>query len=361
MGPASCLRPRAPRYAPSRFKVDALAGFVHAHAPSWYPKDTDPTEKSHLYEAEAAVLVSKHVVVRRLLDKEKDTMVPLAFANNARAGLFVNELMNYARTNREGSSARHLFVQAPKLSEADGRETTLIDESVYSRNRSFHLLFQSKFAKNRRLELDEASGKRFFRYWRPHPTVALLETMVTFVPPKTELFRRALIPESFGHTDAKSLRVRRAGPAVARDSEGKVQVIQQDPLLNYLGLCSSRRGARAVSSHTCTILCRDGPAVFDSYSVKRSLLPVQGLIPRFKPCVHGCRYGATCLLPAPELKIGRDRTCHPIVRCTMHRGSASILTAAVSNRQSMQYLPGSSRPPRRRCCPQQTDSEHVRR
>ena len=57
MGPASCLRPRAPRYAPSRFKVDALAGFVHAHAPSWYPKDTDPTEKSHLYEAEAAVLV----------------------------------------------------------------------------------------------------------------------------------------------------------------------------------------------------------------------------------------------------------------------------------------------------------------
>ena len=180
MGPASCLRPRAPRYAPSRFKVDALAGFMHAHAPSWYPKDTDPTEKSHLYEAEAAVLVSKHVVVRRLLDKEKDTMVPLPFANNARAGLFVNELMNYARTNREGSSARHLFVQAPKLSEADGRETTPIDESVYSRNRSFHLLFQSKFAKNRRLELDEASGKRFFRYWRPHPTVALLETMATF-------------------------------------------------------------------------------------------------------------------------------------------------------------------------------------
>ena len=97
---------------------------------------------------------SKHVVVHRLLDKEKDTMVPLAFANNAQAGLFVNELMNYARTNREGSSARHLFVQAPKSSEADGRETTLIDESVYSRNRSFRLLFQSKFAKNRRLELN---------------------------------------------------------------------------------------------------------------------------------------------------------------------------------------------------------------
>ena len=79
---------------------------------------------------------SKHVVVHRLLDKEKDTMVPLAFANNAQAGLFVNELMNYARTNREGSSARHLFVQAPKSSEADGREATLIDESVYSRNRA---------------------------------------------------------------------------------------------------------------------------------------------------------------------------------------------------------------------------------
>ena len=55
LGPASCLRPRAPD-APSRFKVDTLAGFVHTHAPSWYPKDTDPTEKNHLYEAEAAVL-----------------------------------------------------------------------------------------------------------------------------------------------------------------------------------------------------------------------------------------------------------------------------------------------------------------
>ena len=65
------------------------------------------------------------------------------------------------------------------------------------------------------------------------PLPALLETMVTFVPPKTELFRRAPIPEGFGHTDAKSLRVRRAGPAVVRDSEGKVEVIQQDPLLNY--------------------------------------------------------------------------------------------------------------------------------
>ena len=290
-------------------------------------------------------------------------MVPLAFANNAQAGLFVNELMNYARTNREGSSARHLFVQAPKSSEADGRETTLIDESVYSRNRSFRLLFQSKFAKNRRLELDEASGKRFFRYWRPHPTVALLETMVTFVPPKTELFRRALRGlRAHGCKILASSACRPGSRTRFRGQSSSHSAGSSPQLLGAnLGLRSSRRGARAVSSHTCTILCRDGPAVFDSYSVKRSLLPVQGLIPRFKPCVHGCRYGATCLLPAPELKIGRDRTCHPIVRCTMHRGSASILTAAVSNRQSMQYLPGSSRPPRRRCCPQQTDSEHVHR
>ena len=189
---------------------------------------------------------SKHVVVHRLLDKEKDTTVPLAFANNAQAGLFVNELVNYARANRECSSARHLFVQAPKLSD-DGRETTLIDESVYSRNRSFRLLFQSKFAKKRRLELDEASGKRFFDYWRPHPSRALLETMVTFVPPKTELFRHTLIPEGFGHMDAKSLRVRRAGPAVVRDSEGKVQVIQQDPLLNFL--VRTWDGVRAEEEH----------------------------------------------------------------------------------------------------------------
>ena len=173
---------------------------------------------------------SKHVLVQRLLDKDSK-QVFLAFANNAQAGLFVSELMNYARANREGSPAQHLFVNAPKSDAPDWRETTMIDESVYSRNRSFRLLFQSKFAKKRRLDLDEASGKRFFEQWRPHPSRAMLETMVTFVPPGTELFRHALIPEGFEHTDAKGTRVQRGsslGSVVGRS------VDQQDPLLNHL-------------------------------------------------------------------------------------------------------------------------------
>ena len=185
-----------------------------------------------MLESSTAQKFSKHVVVHGLL-QEDGSKVPLAFANNAQAGLLVSELMNYARAHREGSSSKHLFVESPKAETTDRRETAVIDESVYSRNRSFRLLFQSKFGKSRRLDLDKVSAARFFDRL-PHPSRALLETMVTFVPPKTEIFRHALIPEGFGHMDTQAKRVHRGGSVVVRGSDGKVSLALQDPLLNHL-------------------------------------------------------------------------------------------------------------------------------
>mmetsp|Transcript_39133 Transcript_39133/g.72945 ORF Transcript_39133/g.72945 Transcript_39133/m.72945 type:complete len:481 (+) Transcript_39133:47-1489(+) len=271
-----------------RFLVDTLVGFVVLHSPDAWPTDTSPL--GHYYEVilqdrpcwlyfdleysietnpelqpdvammafedtlssfcsqvlgmtldTSSILIlesstlkkfSKHVLVRRLLDAS-GASIDLAFANNAQIGLFVSELVHFARTHREDSSAKHLFVQPPKSDVPDWRETTMIDESVYSRNRSFRLLFQSKFGKDRRLDLDRSSALKVFENM-PHPSVALLQSMVTFVPRDTKMFVHAIIPEGFGHMDMKAARVQRGGSVVVRSPDGKVGVAQQDPLLNHL-------------------------------------------------------------------------------------------------------------------------------
>ena len=150
----------------------------------------------------------------------------LAFPNNAQAGLLVSSLVQYAALHRaDGGDA--LFVQAPKADDGQEREVCIIDESVYSRNRSFRLLFQSKFGKKRRLDLDAGSAKLAFGV-KPHPCFALLETMASFVPDGTELFEHALIPRGFAHMQAKASR-----SSVIRHKNGSVQA-ECDPLLNYL-------------------------------------------------------------------------------------------------------------------------------
>ena len=112
----------------------------------------DPTGIVEL-ESSTPQKFSKHVIVKRLGNGSQSR--PLAFANNAQAGLIVNHLVRYADSRKDSDKASEsLFLQSPSR---DGHVVSVIDESVYSRNRSFRLLFQSKYGKTRRLDLDPAS------------------------------------------------------------------------------------------------------------------------------------------------------------------------------------------------------------
>lgn len=194
----------------------------------------DPKNTLEL-ESSTETKFSRHVIVKALRapteGDEPDKTRALAFANNAQTGLLVNHLVKYADSHRgeRQSLSKYLFVQAPSKDEAEHRrEVCVIDESVYSRNRSFRLLFSSKFGKERRLDLDRR--EEIFG-GTPHPCIALVQTMASFVPDGTELFRHEIIPTDYGHSEAVC-RVR-CGSVVRRD-RGAMSSAHCDPLLKYL-------------------------------------------------------------------------------------------------------------------------------
>eukprot|EP00438_Fugacium_kawagutii_P014278 Skav215763 [mRNA] locus=scaffold106:359622:360713:- [translate_table: standard] len=200
----------------------------------------DPKSTLEL-ESSTSTKFSRHVIVKALRAAETqgepgDKRRALAFANNAQTGLLVNHLVKYADSHRgeRQSLSKYLFVQAPSQDEAEHRrEVCVIDESVYSRNRSFRLLFQSKFGKDRRLDLDHSRAEEIFG-GTPHPCIALVQTMASFVPEGTELFRHELIPTDYAHSEAIGCRVRCASGSVGRDPRGTMRSAHCDPLLNYL-------------------------------------------------------------------------------------------------------------------------------
>mmetsp|Transcript_124785 Transcript_124785/g.216406 ORF Transcript_124785/g.216406 Transcript_124785/m.216406 type:complete len:577 (+) Transcript_124785:88-1818(+) len=165
---------------------------------------------------------SKHVLVQRSSIPSsaphpagtRPTRI-FAFANNAQAGLLVNEFLAYANARRHvpGHPAAKLFVQAPpseKVPDAWMREVPLVDESVYSRNRCFRLLWQRKFGKQAVLQsnpdnLREALGRNEI------PPLQLLHTMASFIPKDTPIFKHALIPAGLRHEELKTKVVRVAG------------------------------------------------------------------------------------------------------------------------------------------------------
>eukprot|EP00913_Durusdinium_trenchii_P014187 g13314.t1 len=176
---------------------------------------------------------SRHVIVQRLLRRDAQQL-NLAFANNAQAGLLVDTLVRYAEAHREEECiAQHLFVQAPSRGDEESRCTCVIDESVYSRNRSFRLLFQSKFGKDRRLDLDPKMEHVFFG-GKPHPCVALLRTMASFVPDGTELFQHEIIPKEYSHRQLKASRMSRGGSVLIRKENGTMVTAHCDPLVHHL-------------------------------------------------------------------------------------------------------------------------------
>lgn len=152
---------------------------------------------------------------------ENPSLLHLAFANNAQAGLLVRELIAYARARRHqpGSPSHFLFLSSPQTLGplacgaatdkvgAGTREVSLIDESVYSRNRCFRLLYNSKFGKRAALRL-AARGEG---QTRAHPAQCMLATMASFVPADVPLFNHALIPLDFGHVELLSSRPRDGG------------------------------------------------------------------------------------------------------------------------------------------------------
>lgn len=157
-------------------------------------------DESSLLELESSTesKFSLHVIVKRLRRAE-EAPVGLAFANNAQVGLLTRHFLDYARHLRENdftSLARLLFINAPQDAGGDSvaaREVSLVDESVYSRNRCFRLLYNSKYGKNTTLRLagGACNGEA--------AVLRLLGTMASFVPDGVPLFQHPLIPADFGH------------------------------------------------------------------------------------------------------------------------------------------------------------------
>eukprot|EP00927_Polykrikos_kofoidii_P070609 TRINITY_DN67023_c0_g1_i1.p1 TRINITY_DN67023_c0_g1~~TRINITY_DN67023_c0_g1_i1.p1 ORF type:complete len:684 (-),score=121.82 TRINITY_DN67023_c0_g1_i1:143-2194(-) len=139
----------------------------------------------------------------------------LAFANNAQAGLLVEQLVAYASARRredpKSSPARLLFVRSKPAKNEDpstNTEVSLIDQAVYTRNRCFRLLFHSKFGKTQDLKIAKRGDLPLFP-----PAGQLLSSMVSFVPAGTALFSHPVIPEGYGHAAAKVTRLRIGGGA----------------------------------------------------------------------------------------------------------------------------------------------------
>ena len=115
---------------------------------------------------------SKHVIVKSL-----------AFENNIQAGWFVHRFVEHTRVLRQerGSDSDLLFV----LGDCEEVEATktIVDTSVYTRNRNFRVLRQSKFGKNTPLQLEDGGvvvHESDSVEWQ------VLQTLASFVPNGTK-------------------------------------------------------------------------------------------------------------------------------------------------------------------------------
>eukprot|EP00929_Paragymnodinium_shiwhaense_P076511 TRINITY_DN39358_c0_g1_i1.p1 TRINITY_DN39358_c0_g1~~TRINITY_DN39358_c0_g1_i1.p1 ORF type:complete len:462 (-),score=110.96 TRINITY_DN39358_c0_g1_i1:400-1785(-) len=160
-------------------------------------------------ESSSRTKFSKHVLVKQL--SVDGNVVPLALENNAQAGLLVAEFTSFVRAHRE-AMARHLFVKASK---GECPDLLLIDEGVYTRNRSFRVLFHKKFGKEVALALPKQDAKRALGR-AATPALQLLLTLVSYVPANVASFRHALLPEDYRHADVPQASFKR--PRTSCDS-----------------------------------------------------------------------------------------------------------------------------------------------
>lgn len=210
---------------------------------------------------------SKHVFVKEL--STGGGQVELALANNAQAGLLVGELIAYARARRHepGSPCALLFAEAPPSAAAEGRrpddarEVSLIDESVYSRNRCFRLLFQKKYGKEAALQQSLGDARAAFGGRSPYPPLQLLHSLASFVPRGTRLFGHALIPPGFGHSELR-VTTARCGAGGPDGGNGVERQVTEDsgltPLLDYLS--NQWDSVRRLNEPAATAAARAQPA-----------------------------------------------------------------------------------------------------
>jgi len=203
---------------------------------------------------------SKHIVVKWLPSMEScdahthdTTRTPVAFANNAQVGLFVQQLVSYAshRKDNVGSPAKFLFFRGKPIARGSGldvetrecsqsnvgepNDVCLIDQAVYTRNRCFRSLFHSKFGKNAVLMVERV-GEMFTSF---PASRALLDSMVSWVPDGTRMFRHSIIPRDYEHKAAVGIRVHGVH-ASSQDALGnvdektRVEVSLHDGLIKFL-------------------------------------------------------------------------------------------------------------------------------
>ena len=142
-------------------------------------------------QGSTAAKFSEHIIVRSFDIKNKKQ--PCAFVSNVDVGLIVKRFVRYVELHQcRKQSWRSLFVRGhgPK-----SQNVCVIDTSVYSRDRSFRLLFQSKYGKSSRFDLDP-SCVPFVLSGDQRPAVALLFTMVSFVPSNAYVFKSAQCPKT---------------------------------------------------------------------------------------------------------------------------------------------------------------------
>ena len=184
---------------------------------------------------------SRHVLVKNLVGSRP---MPFVFDSNAQAGIVVCEFLSYLREERAtphriikksvpggqlldfraeirdralgflverflkdragckpASPAARLFVHPAGGAVASEKDLEpFIDTSVYSRNRSFRLLGQSKFGKSAVLCDIEIAG--------PEPPYRLLGSMASHVPAGSGRFQHPLVPPGASHHDLWFARAR---------------------------------------------------------------------------------------------------------------------------------------------------------
>ena len=138
-------------------------------------------------ESTSSQKFSRHVIVkgwRPVSNMEGKRGGPprwIAFPNNSQAGAFVARFMQYLGTMRQQETApiaSRLYMKHQRSAD----EVSMIDTSIYTRNRCFRVLFSSKFGKQEAF----LPGSGFVA--DQSPALQLLTSLVSWVPAAVEMF-----------------------------------------------------------------------------------------------------------------------------------------------------------------------------